>query len=467
MNTFAKVCKSGPIGSEACSTKTSDSAGNQFSCEVCEKSYKEKKSLTKHVKEKHSQGESESFTCNKCSLEFSSQTGLNEHRGRKRGKEKARFGCLYPKSDRASSRSQGSRSSKGSRSIKGSRSTSRNIEFDDVDDVLDQAAEEQARGFTRFLFDPNDKSFQQFAQELMAAGESSLQEPRLEFHVGLIQALVSGLASHPDWVTVDSEKPPGVKNIMEKRQKREKLVREVMVKPDQSNAVKKHLDDATYCDKNCNWVICRAMLHKQQVLLGFELLKLSTVGRQQISKKLLTDHIMGHLRLVNRNDHQSNTRELFDLLRRNFATCQVVLEGIEDCQQSLVGDQFNLPPLTRPEETSASGVRAKSRPPPLEVSIATLERMEERVARRDKSRPPPASEATLLPTGLNPAVPPVVPPTSQTVRLPRVPGLQVIEVRSQPRKVKSREQDSGKEEGEEVEVDSRKSKLIARMTGSH
>ena len=467
MNTFAKVCKSGPIGSEACSTKTSDSAGNQFSCEVCEKSYKEKKSLTKHVKEKHSQGESESFTCNKCSLELSSQTGLNEHRGRKRGKEKARFGCLYPKSDRASSRSQGSRSSKGSRSIKGSRSTSRNIEFDDVDDVLDQAAEEQARGFTRFLFDPNDKSFQQFAQELMAAGESSLQEPRLEFHVGLIQALVSGLASHPDWVTVDSEKPPGVKNIMEKRQKREKLVREVMVKPDQSNAVKKHLDDATYCDKNCNWVICRAMLHKQQVLLGFELLKLSTVGRQQISKKLLTDHIMGHLRLVNRNDHQTNTRELFDLLRRNFATCQVVLECIEDCQQSLVGDQFNLPPLTRPEETSAKGVRAKSRPPPLEVSIATLERMEERVARRDKSRPQPASEATLTPTGLNPVVSPVVPPTGYLeFRLPRVPQLQVIEVRSQPRKVKSREQDSGKEEVEEVEEDSRKSKLIARMTGN-
>ena len=175
---------------------------------------------------------------------------------------------------------------------------------------------------------------------------------------------------------------------MHKQRQRSVLVKQVLVKEDQSNAVRQHKDNAIDCDKECNWVIKRAMLHKQQVLLGLEFYKLSTIGKKPISMQLLRDHVLAHLRHVKRNDHLSNVRELFEMARRNYGAFPVVMNLIEDCQDSLVGEQFNLPPVTRRQESSASNSSrtASTRPPPpMEISTATLEKMEIRVQRRSKS----------------------------------------------------------------------------------
>ena len=142
--------------------------------------------------------------------------------------------------------------------------------------------------------------------------------------------------------------------LMHKQRQRSVLVKQVLVKEDQSNAVRQHKDNAIDCDKECNWVIKRAMLHKQQVLLGLEFYKLSTIGKKPISMQLLRDHVIAHLRQVKRNDHLSNVRELSDMARRNYGAFPVVVNLIEDCQDSLVGEQFNLPPVTRRQESSAS-----------------------------------------------------------------------------------------------------------------
>ena len=376
MNNFSKVCDSGPSSSVAGSSKASYT--EDFQCEICEKVYKEKKSLNKHKRLVHTKIDKQTYTCEECFQIFETQTGINEHSSRKRVGSRA--GCLLPKSVKSITRSNRSRSSK---SVSEDRAG-----VGDVDDDLAQLAATKARGYNNFSFVTEAKSFTDLSRELLVAGDSCLNEQSLDFQLGLVEAIVAAIVAHPEF-EVKSVKPDMISRIMHKRRQREALVKKVLLQEDQSNTVRRHVDNAMDCDKDCNWVVRRAMLHKQQVLLGLELYKLSSIGKKQMSKLMLKGHVMGHLRHVKRNDHLSNVRELFDMARRNYGAFTEVISLIEDCQASLVGKQFDLPPVTNRQESSAGNLGCKegTRPgPKLQISVATLEIMENRAQRREMSR---------------------------------------------------------------------------------
>ena len=193
MNHFAKVCLAGPSASVSGSSRASDK--EDFQCEICKKFFKEKKNMNKHKRLVHSQCANESFMCDNCLKSFVSQIGLDEHRNRKRAGD--RMGCLIPKSVKASTRSRSNRSS---------RSESLPEDVGGVDEDLARTAASQARGFHKFRFLPESKAFGEFSTELLVAGDSCLKEQQLEFQMGLVEAIVKAVVSHPDF-NVKSEKP--------------------------------------------------------------------------------------------------------------------------------------------------------------------------------------------------------------------------------------------------------------------
>ena len=129
--------------------------------------------------------------CDNCLQSFDSLIGLDEHRNRKRAG--CRVVCLIPKSVKASSRSRSNRSSR-SQSLPEDRSG-----VGGVDEDLARTAATQARGFHKFRFMPESKSFGEFSRELLVAGESCLKEQQLEFQMGLVEAVVDSVVSHPDF----------------------------------------------------------------------------------------------------------------------------------------------------------------------------------------------------------------------------------------------------------------------------
>ena len=195
------------------------------------------------------------------------------------------------------------------------------------------------------------------------------------FH-GVAAAVIKNMVSHSDFNEKAKSKDAD-KDLWLLRVKRDELFEHVLVKSDQRNALHKHMDSASECEKSCSRLQRRLRMHRQQVLLGLE-----GIAVKKFSKKNLVGFVLSHLRMLKINDVKH--MEFLKYLKRNYSgDMKDVVEGlmkqIKDRSRSDEADDVargsgkDVPKQRKTNEV-------------LEISTARLEKAAEKVKRKEERK---------------------------------------------------------------------------------
>ena len=263
----------------------------------CEKRFLLQKTLNRHIKEAHNI-QLEHYACTVCSDTFFTQRELADHQNRKRGG--VITGCKHRKSDLISIATS---------STDISLPSSLDIPEDGFDDNF-IVSEDDLESMCRKIKKNNDSN-------------NILSKP-MEYFLGSGQANAQNIFSHPEFERMISE----VEDEENLKKKQDKLFEDITVDNEQRRAVHKRLASGHLCDQNCTFLQRRLRLHRQQVLLGLEIV----FSKSGDSMKWLR-FIEGHLRRLKVHDDFPGEFLLFlerSCLPENADIVRWVVENVKD-----------------------------------------------------------------------------------------------------------------------------------------
>ena len=351
---------------------------SSFACDVCEKSYTTKSNLKQHKQKKHAEEiDIVSYDCAKCDKNFATEKELKEHQSRKR--KNRIVGCDGKKAG----------SSTVSDLFPDVSLSSIISETPSVDDVQDEDLvfeHNREKGCEEMAVDGIELEWNKLAfqlkkkNDILVMGDSEEEDGETRetpktpgYMLGAQEGIVKSVKTHPDFNTQVADKS-AVGRVIKSRKKRDKMLLDIVVKADQSNAIHTHKDEGVTCPPDCTYLKRRLALHKQQVLLG-----LVVIQELKITRQIWISFIGEHLRMLKRNDwvHFGDFQEF---LRIKFSgTAADVVSHLE----VEVGGQ---PDQDQQQHLPAPGVPAAVPGPPLEISVASIQKGEKRLKRREETR---------------------------------------------------------------------------------